>query len=157
MVLPHSYINISEFGASFPVGTVVYYQCFPGYKLEGAEILECMYNLIWSDSPPRCLDVEGKCLTVCSSFQFAPSACSLCFYLRAAPLWAMFPLAVQSLCGFCRVQPAVPGCTLSSWCSLSRVCSCSVPSARGKAPGGCSALETRALCCLSDQDAGEVT
>ncbi|KAJ7409130.1 Sushi domain-containing protein 4 [Pitangus sulphuratus] len=58
LVLPHSYINISEFEASFPVGTVVYYQCFPGYKLEGAEILECMYNLIWSDSPPRCLDVE---------------------------------------------------------------------------------------------------
>ncbi|RMC12347.1 hypothetical protein DUI87_09862 [Hirundo rustica rustica] len=58
LILPHSYINISEFGASFPVGTVVYYQCFPGYKLEGAEILECMYNLIWSDSPPRCLDVE---------------------------------------------------------------------------------------------------
>ncbi|XP_059696963.1 sushi domain-containing protein 4 isoform X3 [Haemorhous mexicanus] len=58
LVLPHSYINISEFGASLPVGTVVYYQCFPGYKLEGAEILECMYNLIWSDSPPRCLDVE---------------------------------------------------------------------------------------------------
>ncbi|TRZ26165.1 hypothetical protein HGM15179_001015, partial [Zosterops borbonicus] len=58
LVLPHSYINVSEFGASFPVGTVVYYQCFPGYKLEGTEILECMYNLIWSDSPPRCLDVE---------------------------------------------------------------------------------------------------
>ncbi|PKK24776.1 sushi domain containing 4 [Columba livia] len=58
LVLPHSYINISEFESSFPVGTVVYYQCFPGYKLEGAEFLECMYNLIWSDSPPRCLDVE---------------------------------------------------------------------------------------------------
>ncbi|XP_067150779.1 sushi domain-containing protein 4 [Apteryx mantelli] len=58
LALPHSYINISEFESSFPVGTVVYYQCFPGYKLEGAEFLECMYNLIWSDSPPRCLDVE---------------------------------------------------------------------------------------------------
>ncbi|XP_064914631.1 sushi domain-containing protein 4 isoform X1 [Columba livia] len=58
LVLPHSYINISEFESSFPVGTVVYYQCFPGYKLEGPEFLECMYNLIWSDSPPRCLDVE---------------------------------------------------------------------------------------------------
>ncbi|XP_052534233.1 sushi domain-containing protein 4 [Tympanuchus pallidicinctus] len=58
LVLPHSYINISEFESSFSVGTVVYYQCFPGYKLEGAEFLECMYNLIWSDSPPRCLDVE---------------------------------------------------------------------------------------------------
>ncbi|XP_053568757.1 sushi domain-containing protein 4 [Bombina bombina] len=58
LVLPHSYINISEFDSSFPVGRVVYYQCFPGYKLEGAEYLECMYNLIWSDEPPRCLDVE---------------------------------------------------------------------------------------------------
>ncbi|XP_059573588.1 sushi domain-containing protein 4 isoform X4 [Alligator mississippiensis] len=58
LVLPHSYINISEFESSFPVGTVVYYQCFPGYKLEGAEFLECTYNLIWSGSPPRCLDVE---------------------------------------------------------------------------------------------------
>lgn len=42
-----------------PIGTVVHYQCFPGYKLEGAELLECMYSLIWSDVPPRCLDVEG--------------------------------------------------------------------------------------------------
>ncbi|KFR12942.1 Sushi domain-containing protein 4, partial [Opisthocomus hoazin] len=58
LVLPHSYTNISEFESSSPIGTVVYYQCFPGYKLEGAELLECMYNLIWSDSPPRCLDVE---------------------------------------------------------------------------------------------------
>ncbi|XP_053164276.1 sushi domain-containing protein 4 isoform X1 [Hemicordylus capensis] len=58
LVLPHSYINISEFESSFPVGTMLYFQCFPGYKLEGAEFLECMYNLIWSDSPPRCLEVE---------------------------------------------------------------------------------------------------
>uniref|UniRef100_A0A674JUS0 Sushi domain containing 4 n=1 Tax=Terrapene triunguis TaxID=2587831 RepID=A0A674JUS0_9SAUR len=59
LVLPHSYINISEFESSFPVGTVVYYQCFPGYKLKGTKFLECMYNLIWSHSSPRCLDVEG--------------------------------------------------------------------------------------------------
>ncbi|XP_073527977.1 sushi domain-containing protein 4 [Phyllobates terribilis] len=58
LVLPHSYVNISDFDSSFPVGRVVSYQCFPGYKLEGAEYLECMYNLIWSDEPPRCLDVE---------------------------------------------------------------------------------------------------
>ncbi|XP_077196481.1 sushi domain-containing protein 4 isoform X2 [Paroedura picta] len=58
LALPHSYINISEFESSFPVGTMIYYQCFPGYKLEGTEFLECMYNFIWSDSPPRCLDVE---------------------------------------------------------------------------------------------------
>ncbi|KAI4875297.1 hypothetical protein NFI96_022573, partial [Prochilodus magdalenae] len=58
LIPPHSYMNISETEFSVPVGTVVYYQCYPGYKLEGAELLECMYNLIWSDVPPRCLDVE---------------------------------------------------------------------------------------------------
>uniref|UniRef100_A0A8D2LLZ9 Sushi domain containing 4 n=1 Tax=Varanus komodoensis TaxID=61221 RepID=A0A8D2LLZ9_VARKO len=64
LVLPHSYINISEFDSSFPVGSIIYFQCFPGYKLEGTEFLECMYNLIWSDSPPRCLDVEGKASSI---------------------------------------------------------------------------------------------
>ncbi|XP_049319951.1 sushi domain-containing protein 4 isoform X1 [Astyanax mexicanus] len=58
LIPPHSYMNISETEFSVPVGTVVHYQCYPGYKLEGAELLECMYNLIWSDVPPRCLDVE---------------------------------------------------------------------------------------------------
>uniref|UniRef100_A0A8D0GMM1 Sushi domain containing 4 n=1 Tax=Sphenodon punctatus TaxID=8508 RepID=A0A8D0GMM1_SPHPU len=58
LALPHSYINISKFESSFPVGTVIYYRCFPGYKIKGTEILECMYNLILSDSPPRCLDVK---------------------------------------------------------------------------------------------------
>nr|XP_015205634.1 PREDICTED: sushi domain-containing protein 4 isoform X4 [Lepisosteus oculatus] len=58
VVPPHSYMNISEIEFSVPVGTVVRYQCFPGYKLDGSEVLECMYNLIWSDIPPRCLDVE---------------------------------------------------------------------------------------------------
>lgn len=60
LIPSHSYMNISEAEFSVPVGTVVHYQCFPGYKLEGPELLECMYNLIWSDTPPRCLDVEGK-------------------------------------------------------------------------------------------------
>ncbi|KAG5857408.1 sushi domain-containing protein 4 [Anguilla rostrata] len=58
VVPPHSYVNISEAESSLPVGTVVRYQCFPGYKLDGVELLECMYNLIWSDVPPRCIDVE---------------------------------------------------------------------------------------------------
>ncbi|XP_029448970.1 sushi domain-containing protein 4 isoform X2 [Rhinatrema bivittatum] len=58
LVLSHSYVNISESESSFPVGRVLYYQCFSGYRLEGSEFLECMSNLIWSDSPPRCLDVK---------------------------------------------------------------------------------------------------
>uniref|UniRef100_A0A671QVH6 Sushi domain-containing protein 4-like n=1 Tax=Sinocyclocheilus anshuiensis TaxID=1608454 RepID=A0A671QVH6_9TELE len=59
LIPPHSYMNISETEFSVPVGTVVHYQCFPGYNLEGPEFLECMYNLIWSNTPPRCLDVEA--------------------------------------------------------------------------------------------------
>ncbi|XP_018599396.1 sushi domain-containing protein 4 isoform X2 [Scleropages formosus] len=58
MVPPHSYVNLSETEFSLPVGTVVHYQCFPGYKLDGTELLECMYSLIWSSVPPRCLEVE---------------------------------------------------------------------------------------------------
>lgn len=53
-------MNISEFQTSFPVGTVISYHCFPGFKLEGSEYLECLHNLIWSSSPPRCLALEGN-------------------------------------------------------------------------------------------------
>uniref|UniRef100_A0A8C2UN31 Sushi domain containing 4 n=1 Tax=Chinchilla lanigera TaxID=34839 RepID=A0A8C2UN31_CHILA len=54
----NGYVNISESQSSFPVGTVIAYRCFPGFKLEGAEYLECLHNLIWSSSPPRCLALE---------------------------------------------------------------------------------------------------
>lgn len=65
-------------------------------------------------------------------------------------------LAVQSLCGFYCVQPAVLRCTLSSQCSPSSVCSCSAPSAGGKAPNVCFAFKMQTLCCLSDHNT-EVT
>ncbi|XP_004627008.1 sushi domain-containing protein 4 [Octodon degus] len=54
----NGYVNISESQSAFPVGTVVAYRCFPGFKLEGAEYLECLPSLIWSSSPPRCLALE---------------------------------------------------------------------------------------------------
>nr|KAF6395622.1 sushi domain containing 4 [Rousettus aegyptiacus] len=54
----NGYVNISEFQTSFPVGTVISYHCFPGFKLEGSDYLECLHNLIWSSSPPRCLALE---------------------------------------------------------------------------------------------------
>ncbi|XP_021102086.1 sushi domain-containing protein 4 isoform X3 [Heterocephalus glaber] len=54
----NGYVNISEFQTSFPVGTVIAYRCFPGFKLEGSEFLECLHSLIWSSSPPRCLALE---------------------------------------------------------------------------------------------------
>ncbi|ELK08896.1 Sushi domain-containing protein 4 [Pteropus alecto] len=56
----NGYVNISEFQTSFPVGTVISYHCFPGFKLEGSDYLECLHNLIWSSGPPRCLALEAE-------------------------------------------------------------------------------------------------
>lgn len=39
-------------------GTVVTYQCYPGYQLTGSEILMCQWDLTWSGDVPRC--EEGK-------------------------------------------------------------------------------------------------
>ncbi|KAH0507007.1 Sushi domain-containing protein 4 [Microtus ochrogaster] len=58
----NGYVNISEFQTSFPVGTVIAYRCFPGFKLEGSGYIECLHNLIWSSSPPRCLALEVSAL-----------------------------------------------------------------------------------------------
>ncbi|XP_032902295.1 seizure protein 6-like [Amblyraja radiata] len=35
-------------------GTVVTYQCYPGYELLGADILMCQWDLSWSGDSPRC-------------------------------------------------------------------------------------------------------
>ncbi|KAM6907064.1 seizure protein 6 homolog [Xenentodon cancila] len=38
-------------------GTVVTYQCYPGYSLVGSEILMCQWDLTWSGDVPRCEEV----------------------------------------------------------------------------------------------------
>ncbi|XP_072231457.1 seizure protein 6 homolog isoform X2 [Leuresthes tenuis] len=38
-------------------GTVVTYQCYPGYTLVGSEILMCQWDLTWSGDVPRCEEV----------------------------------------------------------------------------------------------------
>ncbi|KAM9333517.1 seizure protein 6 homolog [Pholidichthys leucotaenia] len=38
-------------------GTVVTYQCYPGYALVGSEILMCQWDLTWSGDVPRCEEV----------------------------------------------------------------------------------------------------
>lgn len=68
----NGYVNISEFQTSFPVGTVISYRCFPGFKLDGSAYLECLHNLIWSSSPPRCLALE-----VASGAGWVPALLSL--------------------------------------------------------------------------------
>lgn len=39
-------------------GTVVTYQCYPGFELAGSEILMCQWDLTWSGDVPKC--AEGK-------------------------------------------------------------------------------------------------
>ncbi|KAM4545522.1 seizure protein 6 homolog isoform 1-T3 [Odontesthes bonariensis] len=39
-------------------GTVVTYQCYPGYTLVGSEILMCQWDLTWSGDVPRCEEVR---------------------------------------------------------------------------------------------------
>uniref|UniRef100_A0A8C6PZ10 Seizure related 6 homolog a n=1 Tax=Nothobranchius furzeri TaxID=105023 RepID=A0A8C6PZ10_NOTFU len=38
-------------------GTVVTYQCYPGFTLVGSEILMCQWDLTWSGDVPRCDEV----------------------------------------------------------------------------------------------------
>lgn len=38
-------------------GTVVTYQCYPGYTLVGSEILMCQWDLTWSGDVPKCEEV----------------------------------------------------------------------------------------------------
>uniref|UniRef100_A0A665W3B8 Seizure related 6 homolog a n=1 Tax=Echeneis naucrates TaxID=173247 RepID=A0A665W3B8_ECHNA len=38
-------------------GTVITYQCYPGYELVGSEILMCQWDLSWSSDVPRCEEV----------------------------------------------------------------------------------------------------
>ncbi|XP_057676063.1 seizure protein 6 homolog isoform X2 [Corythoichthys intestinalis] len=38
-------------------GTVVTYQCYPGFEMAGSEILMCQWDLSWSGDVPRCQEV----------------------------------------------------------------------------------------------------
>ncbi|XP_029028869.1 seizure protein 6-like isoform X2 [Betta splendens] len=38
-------------------GTVITYQCYPGFELVGSEILMCQWDLSWSGDVPRCEEV----------------------------------------------------------------------------------------------------
>ncbi|XP_034082614.1 seizure protein 6 homolog isoform X3 [Gymnodraco acuticeps] len=38
-------------------GTVITYQCYPGFELVGSEILMCQWDLTWSGDVPKCQEV----------------------------------------------------------------------------------------------------
>ncbi|XP_068187383.1 seizure protein 6-like isoform X2 [Antennarius striatus] len=39
-------------------GTVITYQCYPGFELVGSEIVMCQWDLTWSGDIPRCEEVK---------------------------------------------------------------------------------------------------
>lgn len=44
---------------SSPVrGSVLTYQCQPGYDISGSDIITCQWDLSWSSSPPTCVKGE---------------------------------------------------------------------------------------------------
>lgn len=45
-------------------GTVVTYQCYPGYQVVGSSVLMCQWDLTWSEDLPSCQ--RGEC--PCSSY-----------------------------------------------------------------------------------------
>lgn len=40
-------------------GTVVTYQCYPGFELVGSELLMCQWDLTWSGDLPKCAEGVG--------------------------------------------------------------------------------------------------
>lgn len=42
-------------------GTVVTYQCYPGYQVVGSSVLMCQWDLTWSEDLPSCQRGECTC------------------------------------------------------------------------------------------------
>lgn len=49
-------------------GTVVTYQCYPGYQVVGSSVLMCQWDLSWSEDLPSCQRGECTC-SPCSPAQ----------------------------------------------------------------------------------------
>lgn len=83
-------------------GTVLTYQCEPGYELLGSDILTCQWDLSWSAAPPACQKSEPA----------RPSSQG-----SAPPFWVPAPLGPA--CFHCaRLQPlswSCPGSVPSLW------------------------------------------
>uniref|UniRef100_A0A8C5ER83 Uncharacterized protein n=1 Tax=Gouania willdenowi TaxID=441366 RepID=A0A8C5ER83_GOUWI len=58
-VLPHIEFGWISSSHSSPVrGSVLTYQCQPGYDISGSDIITCQWDLSWSSSPPTCVKVQ---------------------------------------------------------------------------------------------------
>ncbi|XP_069574807.1 sushi domain-containing protein 4-like isoform X2 [Brachyistius frenatus] len=55
-MVQHGSANLTDTNRSlFPLGTVLQYNCDPGYLLDGSSLLTCTTVGDWSSSPPRCI------------------------------------------------------------------------------------------------------
>ncbi|XP_029606089.1 seizure protein 6 homolog isoform X1 [Salmo trutta] len=57
--LPQIEFGWISFSHTSPVrGSVLTYQCQPGYDISGSDIITCQWDLSWSNSPPTCIKVQ---------------------------------------------------------------------------------------------------
>ncbi|CAL9684647.1 unnamed protein product [Knipowitschia caucasica] len=124
-------------------GTVVTYQCYPGFQLEGAELLMCQWDLTWSGDLPSCQRVvscpdPGKVdhsrrvlsssgFSVGSSVQFV---CEKGFSLRGNSLLTCYSRGT----GGPRWSQSLPSCTPEAFepCAHPGTPSFALPSSRQK-------------------------
>lgn len=99
-------------------GTVLTYQCEPGYELLGSDILTCQWDLSWSAAPPACQKSEPgprpglswprPCPSGLRRSAWAPpipSASSFRTFLPAPPLPVSLPFALDSARILLRPRP----------------------------------------------------
>ncbi|XP_014863739.1 PREDICTED: sushi domain-containing protein 4-like isoform X2 [Poecilia mexicana] len=61
-MVQNSWVNLTETNRGlFPVGTVLQYNCDPGYLPDGPSILTCTTSGRWSSEPPQCIR-SGGCI-----------------------------------------------------------------------------------------------
>ncbi|XP_005797729.1 sushi domain-containing protein 4-like [Xiphophorus maculatus] len=80
-MVQNSWVNLTETNRGlFPVGTVLQYNCDPGYLPDGPSILTCTTSGRWSSEPPQCIR-SGACLPLSKpengGYTCHPSPCRL--------------------------------------------------------------------------------
>lgn len=95
-------------------GTVLTYQCEPGYELLGSDILTCQWDLSWSAAPPACQKSEPR-TPQSSPAPPGPSGLPAPLGPRLGPLSP--PLSCPGSVPSLWVLPASSsGCALCHWC-----------------------------------------
>ena len=75
-------------------GTVVTYQCYPGYQLVGTELLMCQWDLTWSGDLPSC--ERGETLTCKHTRTQKYKTQHTCNHMTSAPSFSFDPFSIQA-------------------------------------------------------------